>query len=213
MEDDPTLSKIDSYIPTNNPSRLSHNRRAKLLRKVSESTNPKTIMRKAVRVLSRYGIPSLVVGGYAVQENGYARFTLDVDIVVPDIEKAQARLLDHGFEAVPVSNMTVIDRTTTVRVNLLPGGGVMREGPIPLPLPVTLAGEPIIADLQTLLVMKLSSYLGSPVSRLKDLADVVELIKANKTPRELNLNSEVVHEYQRVWDGLREKDPVIMRTF
>jgi hypothetical protein len=58
-------------IRTSDPSKLSHHRRAKHLRKVSESTNLSTTMRKAVRVLSRYGIPSLVVGGYVVQENGY----------------------------------------------------------------------------------------------------------------------------------------------
>jgi hypothetical protein len=196
---------MTSYIPTNNPSKLSHHRRAKLLRKVSESTTLNTTMRKAVRVLSRYGIPSLVVGGYAVQENGYARFTSDVDIVVPDIEAARARLIRYGFKEVPESNMAVIDPMTTVRVNLIRGGGAMGPGPTPLPMPVTVASAPSIADLETLLEMKLSSYLGSPVSRLKDLADVVELIKANKMPRKFNLNPKIVHEYQQVWDGLQEE--------
>jgi len=68
------------------PSKLSRHRRASLLRKVSASTNLSTTMSKAVRALSRSGIPSLVVGGYAVQENGYARFKSDVDIVVPDVQ-------------------------------------------------------------------------------------------------------------------------------
>jgi hypothetical protein len=82
------------YIPTSNPSKLSHHQRAKFLRNVSDSTNLSTTMSKAVRVLSRSGIPSLVVGGYAVQENGYARFTSDIDIVVPDIQEARTRLLN-----------------------------------------------------------------------------------------------------------------------
>jgi len=73
-------------IRTSDPSKLSRHRRASLLRKVSASTDLSTTMSKAVRVLSRSGIPSLVVGGYAVQENGYARFTSDVDIVVPDVQ-------------------------------------------------------------------------------------------------------------------------------
>ena len=193
------------YIPIRNPSKLSHHQRAILLRKVPGSAKLSTSMRKAVRVLSRSGIPSLVVGGYAVQEIGYARFTSDIDIVVPDIEEARTRLLGHGFNEIPGPNMAVIDPMTTVRVNLMPGGGAMGPGPIPLPMPVAVTSEPSIAALQTLLGMKLSSYFGSPVSRLKDLADVVELIKANKTPREFNLNSEVVHEYQRVWDGLQEE--------
>jgi hypothetical protein len=191
-------------IRTSVPSKLSHHRRASLLRKVSASTNLSTTMSKAVRVLSRSGVPSLVVGGYAVQENGYARFTSDVDIVVPDIQEARTRLLNQGFKEVPMSDLTVIDQMTTVRVKLMPGGGSTGPGPIQLPMPVTVANEPSIADLQTLLEMKLSSYVGSPVSRLKDLADVAELMKANRTPRDFKLNSEVVHEYQQVWDGLRE---------
>jgi len=50
-----------------------HRVRAQLLRRVSDSTALSRTMRKAVRVLAEAGIPSLVVGGYAVQENGYAR--------------------------------------------------------------------------------------------------------------------------------------------
>jgi hypothetical protein len=73
-------------------------------------------------------------------------------------------------------------------------------------MPVTVANEPSIVDLQTLLEMKLSNYLGSPVSRLKDLADVVELMKANRTPRDFKLNSEVLYEYQQVWAGLQEEE-------
>ena len=50
---------------------------------------------------------------------------------------------------------------------------------MPLPMPSTVTLEPQIASLRTLIEIKLSSYLGSPRSRVKDLADVTELIKAN----------------------------------
>ena len=195
-----SVREMTRDIRTSDTSKLSHHRRASLLRRVSASTNLSTTLSKAVRVLSRSGIPSLVVGGYAVQEN-----------VVPDIQEARARLLNQGFKEVPVSDLIVIDQITTVRVKLMPGGGSMGPGPLQLPMPVTVAIEPSIADLQTLLEMKLSSYLGSPVSRLKDLADVVELMKANRTPRDFKLNSEVVYEYQQVWDGLQEEAPPMCR--
>ena len=61
----------------------SHRARATLLRKVSASSDLSRTMRRAVRVLAEANIPSLVVGGYAVQENGYPRFTSDVGIIVP----------------------------------------------------------------------------------------------------------------------------------
>jgi hypothetical protein len=35
--------------------------------------------------LAHFDIPHLIAGGLAVQEHGYHRVTLDVDLVVPDI--------------------------------------------------------------------------------------------------------------------------------
>jgi hypothetical protein len=44
--------------------------------------------RAAVTTLTDHGIPHLIVGGLAVQEHGYERVTIDVDIVVPDVLEA-----------------------------------------------------------------------------------------------------------------------------
>jgi hypothetical protein len=38
-----------------------------------------------VATLAAHDIPHLIVGGVAVQELGYPRVTIDVDIVVPDV--------------------------------------------------------------------------------------------------------------------------------
>jgi hypothetical protein len=160
-------------------------------------------MRKAVRVLAEAGIPSLVVGGYAVQENGYARFTSDVDIVVPNVAAARERLSINGFRENPGSTMTVTDRISKVEVDLLPGGGSVGPGPLPLPMPVIVSTEPTIADLRTLIEIKLSSYLGSPLSRNQDLSDVIALIKANKLSRELALAPAVQSRYEELWTGLQ----------
>jgi hypothetical protein len=94
----------------------SHRVRAQLLRKVSDSTDLSRTMRKAVRVLAEAKIPSLVVGGYAVQENGYARFTSDVDIVVPDVAAARGVLSINGFRENPGSSMTVTDGRWSVNL-------------------------------------------------------------------------------------------------
>jgi len=40
------------------------------------------------------------------------------------------------------------------------------------------------------------------VSRLRDLGDVVELIKANQLSRDYELASSVIERYTQVWDGL-----------
>ena len=39
-------------------------------------------------MLAEHEIPHLIVGGLAVQEHGYPRVTIDVDIVVPDVLEA-----------------------------------------------------------------------------------------------------------------------------
>jgi len=185
----------------------SHQVRARLLRKVSDSTDLSRTMRKAVRVLADAGIPSLVVGGYAVQEWGYARFTSDVDLVVPDVGQARGVLSINGFRENPGSTMTVTDRVSKVEVDLLPGGGSVGPGPLKLPMPETVSTAPAIATLKTLIEIKLSSYLGSPLVRAKDLGDVVELMKANRPSRELGaeLDPAVAEEYWRVWDGLEQE--------
>ncbi len=183
----------------------THRVRANLIRKVSGSTALSRTMHKAVRVLAEANIPSLVVGGYAVQENGYARFTSDVDIVVPSVAAARQVLALQGFRENPGSSMTVTDRTSKVEVDLLPGGASVGPGPLTLPMPVVLSTEPNIADLRTLLEIKLSTYLGSPVSRLRDLADVTELMKTNSPPRDFDIHPAVHPEYLRVWDGLQQE--------
>jgi hypothetical protein len=153
----------------------THHVRAVLIRKVSASTGLSGTMRKAVRVLAEAGIPSLVVGGYAVQEHGYARFTSDVDIVVPNVAAAREVLTQNGFRENAGSSTTVTDRISKVEVDLLPGGKSVGPGPLLLPMPAAVSAEPTIANLRTLIEIKLSSYLGSPVSRNQDLSDVIAL--------------------------------------
>lgn len=181
----------------------SHGVRARLLRKVSGSTALSRTMRKAVRVLAEHGIPSLVVGGYAVQEHGYARFTSDVDIVVPDVAAAMERLSISGFRVNPGSSMTLTDRVSKVEIDLLPGDGAVGPGPLMLPLPAVVSEEPTIATLRTLIEIKLSSYLGSPVSRLRDLADVIELIKANDLDESFALHEAVAGKFIEVLRDMR----------
>jgi hypothetical protein len=180
----------------------SHRVRAKLIRKVSASTALTRTLRRAVSALADRGIPSLVVGGYAVQEHGYARFTSDVGLIVPDVAAARAALSINGFRENPGSTMTVTDRLTKVEVDLLPGGKSVGPGPLMLPNPKEVSANPQIVDLKTLIEIKLSSYLGSPESRLRDRADVGALIQSNKIEREVKLHLAVSDLFLEVWDRL-----------
>src|SRR5258708_32262520 len=61
------------------------NQDAYLLRENTGTSGVVETARTAVSVLADHDIPHLIVGGIAVQEHGYPRGTVDVDIVVPDV--------------------------------------------------------------------------------------------------------------------------------
>src|SRR5438034_6084202 len=57
---------------------------ADLLRENTGTTGLVQTARAAAEILAHFDIPHLIVGGFAVQEHGYPRLTIGVDIVVPD---------------------------------------------------------------------------------------------------------------------------------
>ena len=61
---------------------------AYLLRENTGTSGVLQTARAAVTTLAAHDIPHLIVGGIAVQEHGYPRVTIDVDIVVPDVLEA-----------------------------------------------------------------------------------------------------------------------------
>lgn len=75
---------------------------AEFLRESSGSTSIETTLLKALKVLNLFKIPHFVCNGFAVQEHGYPRFTVDVDIIVPDVELAREKLSLNGFRTNPV---------------------------------------------------------------------------------------------------------------
>ena len=149
-------------------------REARFIRKVSGNGELETTMRKAVKALANNAIPHLIAGGIAVQERGYPRNTIAVDIIVPNIRTAYQALLEAGFEQSKKSRNAVVDPKSKFEVDLLPGGKrLLPNQPLHLPLPTAVSDEPQIVPLDSLINMKLSAGWA------KDFADVVQLIIAN----------------------------------
>jgi hypothetical protein len=172
------------------------------LRESSGSTNIEKTLLKAVKVLALFQIPHYVRGGFAVQEHGYPRFTVDVDIIVPDVEFAMEKLSMNSFKVNPGSKMTVADRETKVEVDLLPGGKKADPGPLTLPMPTQVSDQPQLLSLERLIDSKLSTYIGTGAARLQDAADVSRLIQVNHLPREYQVDRMVRGAYQRLWDDI-----------
>jgi len=182
-------------------------RKVTMIRAASGSRIEETAKR-AIEILMRFGMDAAVAGGFAVQEHGYARMTADVDIIVRDVHSARSFLSIRGFRPNQGSSMTLTDRITKVEVDLLPAGGSVGPGPLKLPKLNSAdfedkRGLPVVT-LRRLIEMKLSSFIGVGIRRLKDAADVVELIKANDLPRDFKIKRAVQSEYLRLWDGLIE---------
>ncbi len=75
---------------------LQFHEQAEFLRE-SSGSNIEKALRKAVKVLALFRIPHYVCGGFAVQEHGYPRFTVDVDLIVSDVQFAHEKLCMKRF--------------------------------------------------------------------------------------------------------------------
>ena len=184
---------------------VQFHRQAEFLREASGSTDIKKTLLKALKVLKLFNIPHYVCGGFAVQEHGYPRFTVDVDIIVPNVQFAREKLSMNGFKPNPGSNMTVTDRESKVEIDVLPGGGKVGPGPVSFPMPTKVSDKPQILTLHELISLKLSSHMGSPIDRAQDHADAIKLIQVNHPPRDFGVDTKVREVYQALWDQIHLK--------
>lgn len=185
------------------------NQAAYILRENTGTSGLVESARAAVAVLAEHDIPHLIVGGLAVQEYGYPRVTIDVDIVVPDVIEAVEWLtasLTGPFYRVPEFQDRVEDRRNGVLIDLLPAGKVLKRGcKVPFPQPTKVAEQFQIVSLEELLSLKLDSWAGSPLRRHKDKTDVIELITRQKLARDLAVNPAVRALYTETWDALKNE--------
>ena len=179
---------------------------AQILREGTGTSGVLETARTVAALLADHEIPHLIIGGIAVQEHGYPRVTIDVDVVVPDVLEAVEFLtasLTEPFYRVPEAAERVEDRRTHTFVDLLPAGRVVKQGClVPFPQPTKATVDLQIATLEELISLKLDSWKNSPLKRLRDKTDVVELILRRKLPRTLATNPTVRPLYEEVWDAI-----------
>jgi hypothetical protein len=183
------------------------NQAAYLLRENTGTSGVVQTARTAAATLAQHEIPHLIVGGIAVQEHGYPRVTIDVDMVVPDVLEAVEFLtadLSGPFARVRGCHDRLEDRRNGVFLDLLPAGRVLKRGcKIPFPQPTRAVDDLQIIPLEELVSLKLDSWASSPSRRLKDKADVTELILRRKLPRDLAVAPAVRPLYLETWDALQ----------
>jgi hypothetical protein len=170
------------------------NQAAYILRENTGTSGIVESARAAVSTLAEHDIPHLIVGELAVQEHGYPRVTIDVDIVVPDVLEAVEFLtasLTGPFYRVPGIDDRVENRRNGVQIDLLPAGKVLKRGcKVPFPQLGKVSEQLQFVKLEELIA-------------LKDKADVNELILRRKLPRDLAVNPVVRALYTETWDALQ----------
>ena len=168
-------------------------------------------MRRLARRLDEEGIVYAVIGGMALAAHGYARLTLDVDLLLtPEgLHAFQNRLVGRGYvPAFPGAKKSFLDTESQIRIEIItagefPGDGLPKPVAFPDPEGKTVErGEVRVIALENLIELKLASGLTAP-HRLRDLADVQDLISALALPLDLEekLDASVRAEYRRVWEA------------
>ena len=173
-------------------------------------------LQNLARNLSREEIDYALVGGMALAAHGYVRLTQDVDLLMTSesLEQFQSRLIGRGFvPAFPGAKRRFRDASTNVLVEILvtgeyPGDGKPKSVQFPNPSEVAIELEGVrVVCLERLVELKLASGI-SAGDRLKDLADVIELIRTLKLPQDLaaQLDFSVRDEYLRLWQSVEEAE-------
>jgi hypothetical protein len=179
---------------------------------MKEDVVHQTLRRIAAR-LDELGIPYAVAGGMALAAHGHPRATVDVDILVSPsgLEKVHRELEGLGYVPPFGGSKNLRDTTTNVRIEFLVSGQYPGDGkpkPIAFPEPsedfVEIDGIRYVG-LVKFVELKLASGMTGGLHRMKDLVDVIELIKSAKLPRELGerLNPFVRDKYLELWTGLQ----------
>jgi hypothetical protein len=174
-------------------------------------------LRRITRRLNELGIPYAVVGGMAMFAHGFRRFTDDVDLLVT--RESMAKILEKleglGYVQPAGTSTKLRDTQSGVRIEFLITGGFPGDGkpkPVSFPDPVTTSVDIDgihYVGLPALVELKLASGMTGGVNRMKDLADVVELIKTLGLADQFadQLNPFVRPKYLELWNGVRTSPP------
>lgn len=173
-------------------------------------------LRRIVRRLEELGIPYAVAGAMAMFFHGYQRFTTDVDLLVtPEgLKQIHQRLEGLGYVPPFAGSKQLRDTETGVRIEFLttgdyPGDGKPKPVAFPDPTEASVEIDGIrFVNLAKLIEMKLASGITNP-GRLKDLADVQEMIRVLNLPETFanQLNPFVQSKYRELWTALRQAPP------
>jgi len=182
---------------------------------MGEGTINKTLTRLASDLEQR-GIDYMVIGAIALLAHGYPRFTEDIDLVMTSegLQKFHDELVGLGYTpAFSGAKKRLRSTTDDVSIEVMTTGEFPGDGkpkPVSMPRPdeasIEIDGIKFVT-LEKLIELKLASGM-SASDRLKDLADVQELIKIKRLNADfaLKLDPYVRAKYLELEEAVRNSE-------
>lgn len=165
------------------------------------TSNVHRALERLVDRLTELEIPYAIVGALSLNAYGYQRTTNDISVLLrrEDLASFKKAHFGRGYVEKFPGSKGLRDATQNIDIDVLltgdyPGDG--KEKPVAFPDPATAAvrGERFaLLPLSTLIELKLASGMTAP-HRLRDLADVIELIRGNGAGESF---AESLHPYVR----------------
>jgi hypothetical protein len=179
-------------------------------------------LRKIVNHLDQLGIPYVVSGGLALFAHGFRRFTEDVDLLVtPEgLKRIHQELDGLGYLPPFPGSKNLRDTESGVKIEFLLTGqfpGDAKPKPVQFPDPQSVAIQKDgvkYLSLPALVELKLASGMTNPL-RLKDLSDVLELVKLLGLPRDFSrqLAPFVQEKYLELWQSVAQAPKRFVRIW
>ena len=170
-------------------------------------------LERLVRELDEHDIPYAIVGAMALNEFGYQRTTADVDVLLtPDgLASFKAHVLGRGYVEKFPGSRGLRDTEHGVEIDVVLTGEFPGDGtptPVAFPDPAVAAQRGVriaLLPLPSLVELKLASGMTAP-HRLKDLADVQELIRILHLPRNFvqSLHAFVQNTFLELWQTVHD---------
>lgn len=167
-------------------------------------------LEKVVRLLEEDGIPYAVIGAMALNAYGYRRVTVDVDLLLTKegLEAFRSKHLGLGYVQKFPGSKGLRDTENGVPIDIVitgeyPGDGQPKPVSFPDPATAAVRGDRVaLLPLPRLIELKLASGMTAP-HRLKDLADVLEMVRILDLPQSLveDLHPFVCEKYLEIWQA------------
>lgn len=178
-------------------------------------------LHKIARRMTELQIPYSIVGDMALFHHGVRRFTEVVDILVTkqDLKLIHERLAGRGYLPPHRQSKHLRDTELGVRIEFLitgdyPGDGKPKPVAFPDPAAASTSSDGVsYINLPALVELKLASGMTN-AGRLRDLADVPELIKLLNLPANFaeQLDPYVRDKFAELWKQARKRYIMLWRN-